>query len=371
MSEKFWWYVALAICLVLIGTIYFLWHHEVNTYMPNPGEMFDRSGVENYLKGNKATGDATEPQIYVPTGIFIQSLKFVNTTDSNVTGYIWQKYSDDVPADISRGFIFPEQVSSGDTVINEEFRRKNGSIEVIGWYFDVTLRQPFDYSKYPLDKHSVWIRMWHKDFDRNVILTPDLDSYDSTRPGDAFGIDDDMVQGGWIIHETYFQYKNGDYDTNFGIDDYAGEKEFPELYFNIVVGRKFTNAFVINLVPLIIVASMLFSLLMITTSEKEKVTTFGFTTSGAISTTAALFFVVMLAHIHIREKFLGAGIVYIEQFYLTIYAAILLVSLNIYFFSAGRIGGRSFIHYRDNFIPKVAFWPLLLVVLTFITFVYF
>ena len=63
MSEKFWWYVALAICLVLIGTIYFLWHHEVNTYVPNPRKMSDGSGVENYLKGNKATRDVTEPQM--------------------------------------------------------------------------------------------------------------------------------------------------------------------------------------------------------------------------------------------------------------------------------------------------------------------
>ena len=53
---------------------------------------------------------------------------------------------------------------------------------------------------------------------------------------------------------------DGDYDTNFGIDDYAGEKGFPELHFNLVVGRKFTNALVTNLTPLIIVASMLFFL---------------------------------------------------------------------------------------------------------------
>jgi hypothetical protein len=35
--------------------------------------------------------------------------------------------------------VFPEQVSSDATVIEEQYRRKVGAAEVIGWYFDVTL----------------------------------------------------------------------------------------------------------------------------------------------------------------------------------------------------------------------------------------
>lgn len=368
MSEKSWWFVALAICLASIGTICFIWYCEVSIYVPKPDQLADMPALENYLKKN-----ATESSFHVPTGIFIQSLEFVGANDANLTGYIWQKYDDDLHAKISRGFIFPERIRSADESINKEYRHKDGKTEVIGWYFDVILRQPFDYSKYPLDKHNVWIRMWHKDFDRNVILTPDLNSYDSVRHGHAFGIDMDMVAGGWRLYETYFQYKKGHYDTNFGIDGYVGKKDFHELYFNIEIGRKFMNAFIINLVPLIIVTSMLFSVLMMTTSEQEKAATFGFSTSGAIGTTAALFFVVMLSHIQLREQFSGAGIVYIEQFYFAVYAAIFLVSLNIYLFSTGWCVGRrlDFIHYNDNFIPKVAFWPTLLVVLVVITLRYF
>ncbi|NIO79302.1 MAG: hypothetical protein GTN53_02015, partial [Candidatus Aminicenantes bacterium] len=48
-----------------------------------------------------------------------------------------------------------------------------------GWYFDVTVRQYFDYSKYPLDFHSVWLRIWPKNFLYDDILfpVPDFDSY--------------------------------------------------------------------------------------------------------------------------------------------------------------------------------------------------
>jgi len=113
MNEKFWWYVALTISLVLIGTILFLWDKEIDHHEPALGQLTDSSAVEKYLKRNTATG---ESHILIPTGIFIQSLKFLNASDANITGYIWQKYGDDVPADISRDFIFPEQVSSGDTV---------------------------------------------------------------------------------------------------------------------------------------------------------------------------------------------------------------------------------------------------------------
>ncbi len=369
MTEKFWWYISLVISLILVGFIYFIWQHEVRHYEPAQDQLVNNSTVETYLENHTTVENS---QIRIPTGIFIQSLKFVNASDANITGYIWQEYSDDVPEDISRGVIFPEQVSSSSTVNNEGYRRKNGNAEVIGWYFDVTLRQPFDYSNYPLDKQKVWIRMWHKDFDRNVILTPDLDAYDSTRYQDTFGLDPDIVPGGWTILETFFQYQDGRYDTNFGIDNYVGKNGFPELHFNIVVGRDFKNAFIINLVPLIIVASMLFSVLMTTTSDKTRIEKFGFSVSGALSTAAALFFVVMLAHIQVREQFPGAGIVYIEQFYLTIYAVILLLSLNVYFFAVDyRCKALNFMHYQDNFISKVIFWPMILFIIASISLVYF
>ena len=261
---------------------------------------------------------------------------------------------------------------SSDTLIREAYRRPDGDGQVIGWYFDATLRQPFDYSRYPLDRHEVWLRMWHADFDRNIVLIPDLGGYDSTREGETFGVDREIVPGGWAINETLFEYKVGGYDTDFGIANYVGQRDFPELYFTVVVSRGFVNAFVINLVSLMVVAGLLFSVLMMTTADPERVAAFGFTTAAVIGTASALFFVVLLAHIQLRQQFTGGGVVYLEQFYFTIYFAILAVTINEYVFTTGGSGrAYALVRYRDNLVAKAAFWPSILVVLTLITLGYF
>ena len=92
----------------------------------------------------------------------------------------------------------------------------NGENEVlIGWYFEATLRQPFDYFTYPFDHKPVWICMWHKKFASNIVLTPNFESYTAynlaegqTEPQidlhESFGYEKDIVLGAWEIDNTYF-----------------------------------------------------------------------------------------------------------------------------------------------------------------------
>jgi len=132
--------------------------------------------------------------IKIKTGIFIQSLQFFNSTEVNLSGYIWQGYQDGVhdaiiPGQSEVGFIFPEQVNSGsDIEPREVYRARNGDKGVIGWYFKATLRQPFDYSRYPFDHKTVWVHMWPKNFSSNIVLVPDYAAYKSTGASDIFGI---------------------------------------------------------------------------------------------------------------------------------------------------------------------------------------
>ena len=375
MSTRTWSRVAVIVGVVSICIIYITWHREVTAYHPWPGQLADQAAVDHALQEQIPPAAGDEARVLVPTGVFIQSLAFLSATDVNLTGYIWQRYSADTRGRVSEGFVLPERIDAGSTTIEEAYRRDEpGGDLVIGWYFDVTLRQPFDYAKYPLDSHRVWLRMWHRDFDRNVVLTPDLASYESTRLGEAFGLDQEIVPGGWRIEETYFSYERASYDTNFGLEGYVGQRDFPELHFQIVVHRKFINAFIINLVPLLVVFALLFAMVMTVTGDKARAEAFGFNTSGAIGTAAALFFVVMLAHIQLRESFAGAGIVYLEYFYLVAYVAVLLSCLNVYLFSAtgGGTGTHPWIlHHRDNLIPKLVFWPAILLCLAVITLFFF
>lgn len=111
------------------------------------------------------------PTVYqVPTGLFLQQYEFLSGDNVRVAGYVWQRYADAVPAEIERTIIFPESIATD--VFDEAYREDVGNGELIGWYFEVTLRQAFDYTRYPLDRQDVWIRMWSPSADRGSGSSP-------------------------------------------------------------------------------------------------------------------------------------------------------------------------------------------------------
>jgi len=372
-----WWSMSWLLSLVLAAILIRLWMY-MNTYDVLPPQLINERSVDDYLvqhwdEMRERGGVADTPLIKLKTGIFVQSLQFFNSSDVNLSGYIWQRYEDGIhdhikPDADSVGFILPEQVNSGgDIEPRLAYRYVEEGEEVIGWYFEATLKQPFDYSLYPFDHKTVWVRLWPKNFAGNVVLVPDFDAYRATGPADIFGIEKEIVLGTWDRENTYFDYKTTAYDTNFGIEGYVGQEGFPELHYNFVIKRKFQNAFIIYLLPLLLVAALLFAALLTVSNREDLSTRFGFNTSGFIGASSALFFVVVLAHIQLREQFAGAGIVYIEYFYILMYLLLVAATANTYLFSIGApIFGRLIL-YKDNIIPKVAYWPLVIGCLISIT----
>ncbi|ETX06383.1 MAG: hypothetical protein ETSY2_17450 [Candidatus Entotheonella gemina] len=125
------------------------------------------------LKDRRQDASAGGVPIRVPTGVFVQSLKFLSANTVSLTGYVWQ--TDSQPGGTSDnsdtlGIVFPEA---------EEMEIEPAFMEgkVTGWYFRGKLRQPFNYAKYPFDREVVWLRLWPKAFHQRILLTPDLASY--------------------------------------------------------------------------------------------------------------------------------------------------------------------------------------------------
>ncbi|WP_218143930.1 hypothetical protein [Nitrosomonas marina] len=377
MNEKKWWLISAVISVALLMLLSYQWI-RMNTYEVARTELVNETMTNAYLQKNwegvhREYGYASQPTLKIKTGVYIQSLKFSNASDVELSGYIWQRYQDGVhdaikPSQSEAGFVLPEQVNSGDTVAPQEaYRLRASGEEVIGWYFESIIRQPFEYRLYPFDHKTVWLRMWHYDFSKNIVLVPDFDAYQSTAPGNVFGIEKNIVLGTWNRESTYFDYKHSSYDTDFGIANYIGQKNFPELHFNIVVKRKFENAFIIYLLPIVLVATLLFAALLTVSKQPELINKHGFNTSGFIGACSALFFVVMLAHIQLREQFSGSGIVYMEYFYILMYVFLVAAVVNTYIFSMGIARWLTFIHFRDNLIPKLAYWPSTLTAIILIT----
>jgi len=377
MKQTYWWLLSASVSALLIFVLVSMWV-QMNQYEVDPTQLVSEQATNDYLKKNweDKLNDAQSGSgstIKIKTGIFIQSLQFFNSSDVNLTGYIWQRYTkgehDAIkPKQGEVGFILPEQVNSGsDIAPREVYRVPDGNDEVIGWYFEVTLKQPFDYSYYPFDHKTVWVRMWPQEFSRNIVLVPDYQAYKATGLNDIFGIEENIVLGTWERKNTYFDYKLTSYDTDFGIADYIGQEGFPELHYNFVIKRKFENAFIVYLFPLFLVSALLFAALLTVSAKEELSSRLGFSTSGFIGASSALFFVVMLAHIQLREQFAGTSIVYIEYFYILMYGLLVMATANTYLFSINAKGWCKIILYDDNIIPKVAYWPVVLGSLILIT----
>lgn len=144
----------------------------------------------------------------------------------------------------------------------------------------------------------------------------------------------------------------------FGIEGYPRQRAFPELYFNVGLKRDFIDPFISDMIPIVIVAFLVFAVLMISTRQEEQIGLFGFSTSAVLGYCAALFFVLIVSHVHLRETLAARGIIYLEYFYFVMYAAVLVVSTNSILF-ASSVGPR-FIHYKDNLVVKLLYWPTVL-----------
>jgi len=188
-------------CLIVLGGIW------VDAYTapptPDPADTVvttpdEATGFLDAYVPTPEPGD--EPPVFIPTGLYLESVKFRGPYDVLVSGYIWQRYADDLPQDLDKGFVLPEAHYIRTTQV---YQAQQGSEELIGWAFYATLREQFDYHRYPLDSHPIWLQLWHTDFERNVYLAPDLEAYTSLDPAALPGLDPDVVLEDWSIQQSF------------------------------------------------------------------------------------------------------------------------------------------------------------------------
>ncbi|MDH3347192.1 MAG: hypothetical protein OEM02_03710 [Desulfobulbaceae bacterium] len=277
------WIISLSLSLFALFVIGYKWDNVQRTHAAHTIFVKNSAQLEQVIaNGDTIEFKAGNDPFLIPTGLFVQSLAFGTPSDVNITGYIWQKYPENFPKNFKKGIIFPEEVNSSDTTLREIYRcagEENGKrYETIGWYFDVTVRQSFDYSFYPLNYLTVWLRLWSADFlnaDR-ILIVPDFKAY-AIPIGSTFGLDREIVHGEWEVDEVSFSYNNIPYDTDFGFFSEVKHQTYKELFFNVGIQRKFLNAFVVNLVPLWVVALLLFSRVITVSGEEGRASRFGLT----------------------------------------------------------------------------------------------
>ncbi len=359
-SEKQLWRHAFVTSFIFTLGIVSVWLCE--SYAPSPVRdnslVFSNRATVDHFQDDytvKSIEEYKTPLLYIPTGLFIQSIEFLNATNVTLTGYLWQRYPRKYEEKIEYGVIFPEAVQ---TTMNENDEYEEGDEIIKSWYFETTLRESFDYSLYPFDRQLLWARLWHRNFTDNVVLVPDFKSYDSLHPNTLPGIERDFVLSGWRLSRTFFDMRINTYNTNFGNVKFSNRDQMPELYFNVELSRNILNPFIAHLFPLVVVLLMLYALVLTISRKETSLRFFGFDVSTLIASSSALFFLLLIMHVQLRDELSTNSIVYMEYFYLVSYITILMITVNSILFSWDP--PIKFVEFKDNLIPKLLYWPVLL-----------
>lgn len=336
------------LCVAAIGVVWWAVFNDRSMSEVIGSRVQTPAQVGTYLGGHLAKAKP----VRIPTGVFVQSVEFSGASDVKVTGYVWQRYNAKTTAP---GIVLPEADDAYSA--KKVYQIDHGRQRVTGWYFQATLRQRFNYKHYPLDRQSLWLRMWSNDMNRSAVLVPDFASYPPWKTGRKYGLDPQMVNEGWNTTGTTFSYTTQRYWSSFGGHGYqAHGRTFPELYFNISMRRAFVGPLVAQLVPVSFIVLLVFASLFVTTRHPERRAVFGFSTFAVIGFAASMLMVITVHHTSVREATGEGGMVYLEYFYAAMYLIILLVAVNAVMLPARR--GTRYLAWCGNLLPKVAYWPL-------------
>lgn len=365
------WMTALAFSALCLATsLYTLFLAREAPLQRDPDEimMVDRAGLRKFTASSAHLTQTLHGKraIFIPTGILIKTLAFTESNNLKVSGYVWQKYQDGVHDGISRGFLLPEAESIN---VQEAYRHRKGRTETIGWTFEASIRETFNYSKYPLDRPDTRIWLMPKDFEKEIVLTPDLDAYKITAPIANPGLQNEINLRGFNIMGTYFNYRPQLSNTDYGISDHARGNIMPELYFNIIARRNILTPFVSFLFPLLLILCLLFIVQMKFSQDEEKKTAFGLSGLTVIAIIIYFLFPAFVSQVSLRQELSSDSITFLENFYFVIYFLLLLVAVNAYLFTGHK--NLRLIQYEDGLIPKLFYWPLFSLLALVITICHF
>ena len=208
------------------------------------------------------------------------------------------------------------------------------------------MREPFDYSNFPLDKNTIWLRLRSGSQVGNIVMVPDFTSYTAINEKSLMGIDiKDLVLPNWEIFATFFSAQTVSLNSNFGITD-VSQQASQELLFNIAVKRAFLDSVFSTVTPICLIYLILFVVLFSSLDELLSV----------LGINAGLLFSVALWHSTLRTSLSSTGVTYFETYYFVCYFIISLVCINSVLLSCRY--ELPWLHYKNNLMPKLIFLPL-------------
>ncbi|MFI6168020.1 hypothetical protein ACIBCN_14660 [Nocardia sp. NPDC051052] len=289
----------------------------------------------------------------LPTGVMLNSIEFNNAYTVKVSGYVWQVIPPGLPDNVTHGVVFPEaedQMAAAKRATG--FTVPYGRVDVFP--FTARIRQQFDYRNYPLDHQNVWLRMRSADPSQPVQLVPDFKAIPShlSKSDEFVGLTRTIVLGDWTPSYTAFSLFH---EAN----EYSGNDsgfQAAELYFNVGIERNITGPLIGRIVPVVLLALLLFLSLFVITTDPDRRTISGFTAFAIIGFSVSTVLVVAVNDNAVRAETGSTGIAYIECWYFALYLMTLLIAVNATLLITG--AQRRIVTWHENLLPKLLFWPL-------------
>jgi hypothetical protein len=319
-------------------------------------KVVDLAGLERFQELNRTrrVGTGQAALTFVPTGVSLQTLEVAGPGLMKMTGQIWQRFPRGIPRE-QRGIVFPE-ATAGEAVLGDE--RVEGDSVIQYYPFRVTVRVDREAeARYPFDRTRIRLRIWPRRFLDPRLPVPDLDAYVLPTPKALPGVDPEIDLPGWDVEAAEFSYALETYNTNFGAKAFPGQRDTPELLYNVTLKRRFVSPFIVAFLPVLAVAVLLFTLVLTVSQLSDRVKATGYTYLNFLRTTIALFFSLVVAQFNIRARVVADGVIMLEWSYFIMYGAIIAVSVNALAFAVKDL---ALLRYDDNAVAKFAFWPALL-----------
>lgn len=369
------WIFSFFIGLLLFLNIGFIWYLNQSSdfYEENSQDkkILSETTIDNYINDrNKKLKqiDSSLKVIEIPTGIFLYDMDFKNAYDVAVIGKIWQKVPDTITLKSETTFVFPQASATGISVrIRPMSKEHIDDYWLYNYDFNATIQFDFDYLHYPLNMKQLDLQITYPNLKENVVLTPDIGSYDFIDPSLRPGISNDIYMPNSKVLSSYYSFHEHNFYSNLGNKNFKGLKETPVLTFNVLIKNIIISSIISNIIPMFIIAVMIF-LLPFTIDKRDGEIKEG----GALNVIQAaggFFFVLLLSHIQLRNNIETPGLIYLETFYFVMYFMLAIMSTAVMLFL--KTNKYPILEYKHNLIFKLSYWPILLFCIYIITFFIF
>ncbi|MFJ9690579.1 hypothetical protein [Kitasatospora sp. NPDC101183] len=348
------WFSATVSALCLLATV-FVWVSVAadDTVIGTPGTVVTTpAATADYLRAEQRDG-----MQQIPTGLMIQTAQFTDANNVRLTGLLWQRLPASADTKIP-AVDLPDAVDGG--IGDQVYLLDNGdSTKTVGWKLRATLREQFDYQHYPLDRQNVWMTMWPRT--ANTVLVPDFAAYPPWEAEQNYGLYADMVTGDWRTHFSAFSLGDVQNRTTHGAAGASLDSTVPELHFSTGITRRFLSPLLDRLVPLMVIAMLVFASLFVVTKDSDRRSLAGFSTWTVIGFCGAMMLVIAVQHSSLRSATGATGIVYAEYFYFILYLVIALVAFNVVEYTSTR--RLRLLEWNGNMAARLMYWPIVTVLL--------